>query len=568
MKHHSNSEHIENSMPKTREVVVGKLEHIEAKRKGFRFGRRFGIIATVLICLAIVAAGILSYFFFFKNGIVKNDVVIEAGSSLKIEDFFEACPPDAKFVTDVSTIDTTIPAVYMLTVNYGEFFRQNVTLRIEDHTAPSGVAIPQTQFTQSKWPEATDCVEDLYDLSGIASVKYKDELPVNSGTGEFSVIVLVSDVYNNIAEIEVPFHVIDDHTAPVISGIKPLTSDGDPDGLDFFEGVTVKDDYDNDPLIRVDDSQVDYSKNGVYELIYKAIDTSGNICYETTTVTVSIPKGSAAAKKKTGGAGYGGSAKEIATNIFKDYGMKKSTDVATARAIFDYVHNNIWYQRIRGAQTYEGAAYRGFTRHSGDCYVYYACMKMLLDIAGIPNMKIQRKASGGSLHMWNLVKLNGAWYHCDATRYGYHLQGWFMCTDKQINDKYHRYDGYQYPERAGGSKEFKPTDTPTPVPTATPTTDPSKENQPTATPTAVPTTDPSKPTPTTDPSKPTPTTAPAEPTATPTSAPAEQTPVPTPTTAPAEPTSTPVPATATPKPTAKPTPVPTKPTEPDPADNN
>ncbi len=555
MKHHSNQEQFELTSPKTRNAVIADLDNIEVKHTKPKKKKKLGaVIAAVVICAALILAGAAFAFLYSGKGNLKRDVVIEAGSEIKIEDFFTTCPVDAKFLTDVSAIDTKTPAVYMLKVGYGEFFAENVTLRIEDHTAPTGVAIPQTQFTQAKWPVASDCVSELYDLSGIASVSFKDELPKNSGTGEFNVIVLVSDIYSNVAEINVPFNVIDDHTAPVITGIKPLESDGDPDGLDFYVGVSVTDDYDKDPLIRVDDSKVDYSKNGVYEIIYKAIDVSGNICYETTTVTVILPKNGA--KKTNTGGGYSGTAKEIANKIFKDYGMKKSTDVATARAIFDYVHNNIWYQRIRGTQTYEGAAYRGFTRHSGDCYVYYSCMKMLLDIAGIPNMKIQRKASSGSLHMWNLVKLNGAWYHCDATRYGYHLQGWFMCTDKQINDKYHKYDGYQYPERAGGSTAFKPSDTPTPTPTATPTPDP---NNPTSTPIPTagptPTTDPAKPTNT--PANPTPTTAPNPDDPTPT--PAQASPTPTPAEEKPTVTPTPVPATSTPKPTPKSTATP-KPT--------
>ena len=41
-------------------------------------------------------------------------VTIEAGSRINIEDFFVECPKDARFVTDVSGIDTDIPAIYKL----------------------------------------------------------------------------------------------------------------------------------------------------------------------------------------------------------------------------------------------------------------------------------------------------------------------------------------------------------------------------------------------------------------------------------------------------------------------
>ena len=49
---------------------------------------------------------------------LKKEVVIEAGSKIRIEDFFSDCPMNARFLTDVSEIDTNVPAVYRLSVSY------------------------------------------------------------------------------------------------------------------------------------------------------------------------------------------------------------------------------------------------------------------------------------------------------------------------------------------------------------------------------------------------------------------------------------------------------------------
>ena len=68
-------------------------------------------------------------------------------------------------------------------------------------------------------------------------------------------------------------------------------------------------------------------------------------------------------------------------------GLWGKDDVATARNIFNWVHDNFYFRLLSGKRVYEHAAYRGFTKKSGDCYVYYSCCKMLLDIAGIDNMK-------------------------------------------------------------------------------------------------------------------------------------------------------------------------------------
>ena len=137
--------------------------------------------------------------------------------------------------------------------------------------------------------------------------------------------------------------------------------------------------------------------------------------------------------------------------------LKCDNDVETARAIFNWVHTNVYYQTIGHSQTYEEAAYMGFTKKTGDCYVYFSCAKMLLDRAEIPNLMVKRYPVKKSAHFWNLVQLDGKWYHCDATVYKDHPEMYFMCTDDEIGDKYHQFDKSLYPERA--TKEvFYPDD--------------------------------------------------------------------------------------------------------------
>lgn len=441
---------------------------------------------------------------------IKTDVIIEAGSPITLEAFFDTVPDNAVFLTDVSAIDTTIPAVYQIKIGYGKK-EADVIVRIEDHTGPTGQAVPMTLYLNWKIPEASECVAYLYDLSGIAKIEYQEGAPVFTQGGEFNVPVLVTDVYGNSTVIQVPFTVIDDHTAPVIAGAHDLELEGNPDGLDFFAGVTVTDDYDPEPVIKIDDSLVDYTNAGTYALTYKAVDKAGNIGTALVNLTIKFP---ADANPSSGGndGDYDGDgdpyalARKVMANL---YG---SNDVETARNIFNWVHNTLWFRLLSGTRSYERAAYRGFTRHNGDCYVYYACCKMLLDIAGIENMRVDRYPRyNGNIHYWLLVKLNGEWYHCDATEgYNDHPGIWFMCTDDQINDRYHQFNGSLYPMRAGGSKDYLPSPTPTEVPTATPTDSPTPTADPsttvTPTPSATTTTSPAD-TSTPTPSATTPTTA-------------------------------------------------------------
>ena len=503
-------------------------------------------VGAVLFCSAIIGA---SVFFYVQNANknaenILEEVVIEAGSQIEIADFFSECPEDAVFVTDISGIDTNEPAVYQLKVSYDKVFEKDVILRIEDHTAPTGAAVPQSVYSNWKMPDAKSCVKDLYDLSGIAATEYQDGTPKFTKTGEFDVPVKVTDTYGNSTVIMVPFSVIHDNKAPVIKGVHDFEVGDDPHDLDFFSGITVTDNYDDKPVLKVDDSRVNYSKSGIYTIIYSAIDKAGNIGTSKVKITVTIPGDDEENPVEEEDLDalyyyYTNHADEsygLAENILS--GLWGSNDVETARAIFEWVHSNISYVTINYYQSYEAAAFRGFSSRTGDCYVYCCCCKMLLDQAGIPNMTVTRYPVIGNGHYWNLVKLNGEWYHCDATRFMYHPEIFFMCTDDEIDDSRHQYDGYQYPKRAGGSTQYSnsaPSSTQKNTSSSTPAPKPTSTPKVTATPTPVPKT----------------TSAP-EPTVSPTPVPTD-TPVPTPTEAP--------------EPMEEPQPVPTDEPEPTPADD-
>ena len=500
-------------------------------------------IGAIVFCAAIIAVSVYFNLKEADTNLVK-EVVLEAGSEISIGDFFLECPYDARFVSDVSVIDTNVPAVYRLKVFYDAAYEKDVILRIEDHTGPEASPVPQFLYTTWKMPDAEACVAYLYDLSGIAKIEYQDGTPKFNKTGDFDVPVCVTDVYGNTTVVMVPFSVIDDHTPPVIKGLRDIEIGDDPHNLNLFKGVTVTDDYDDDPVLKVDDSKVNYMKTGDYSIIYKAIDKAGNIATAKRKIKVTIPgedPENPATEEDLDAQYYyytnnSGDAYGLAENIMA--GLWRGNDVETARAIFSWVHSNIYYVSISYYQSYEAAAYRGFSQRNGDCYVYFSCCKMLLDIAGIPNMMVTRYPVTANGHYWNLVQLNGQWYHCDATVFMDHPDMYFMCTDEEIDDYHHQYDGSLYPERAGGSKEYKPSDTPTPKVTSTP--------RPTQTPRVTPTPVPLP----TDTVTPVPSV-----TVTPTAVPSDA------------PTDTPEPTvTETPGPTEEPEPTPTEETDPEPTE--
>ena len=542
---------------------------VASPKKGLGKAQLFMIIGIGVLAIVAVVCGILLFNSFGDEDSIKTDVILEAGTPITIDLFFDNAPANAEFLTDISGIDITQPAVYQLKIGYGHNKESEVVLRIEDHTGPTGEVVPVTVYLNWKMPEAKECVTNLYDLSGIAKTVYQEGTPKFTAGGTFQVPVAVTDVYGNTTVFQVPFTIIDDHTPPVIKGTHDFVLDGNPDQLDFYAGITVTDDYDKEPVVKVDDSAVDYTKAGTYDLVYRAIDKAGNIGTAKAKITIKMPTEEVTNTTPSSSGDNGtyhvgdGDPYALASKVLSN--IRKDSDVETARAIFNWVHDTFWFRLLSGTPDFEDAAYRGFTLHNGDCYVYYSCCKMLLDAAGIPNMRVDRyPARNGNIHFWLLVQLNGEWYHCDATEgYNDHPGIWFMCTDEEINDQYHQFNGSLYPARAGGSKEYKTTATPTPSPSPTPSASPSPSGTPSqsVTPSPTPSTPgDASPTPSTAPgdNSPTPSTAPSDVTDTPAPTPQEDTPTPVPTDPPADtPTPEPIAPTET-------TPAPA-PTDPDPA---
>ena len=335
-------------------------------------------IGSLVYCAVIVVVSVVCTIRDANKNLV-NEVCIEAGTDIHIEDFFKKCPDDAKFETDVSQIDTNVPSVYQLTVKYSEVFVEDVTLRIEDHTAPKGIALPKNQYASLEWPDASECVGCLYDLNGIAKVEYRDGTPKIQYTGDYMVPVVVTDWYDNSTVIDVPFHVTDDHNAPLFYGIHDIYIDDSEDAaIDYFEGVTYVDDYDEAPKVLVDDSKVVIGKEGAYEITYKAMDKAHNLRKQTAYVHVVKQR----ATNGTSGAGGGWDTShhnevyKMARDIVKKLKGRNATE--TAKNIVSYVHTHVWYTTVRGNQTFEDAVYQAFTKHSADCYGYYATTKILL----------------------------------------------------------------------------------------------------------------------------------------------------------------------------------------------
>jgi hypothetical protein len=101
-----------------------------------------------------------------------------------------------------------------------------------------------------------------------------------------------------------------------------------------------------------------------------------------------------------------------------------------------------------------GQAYSALSFGTGICGAYARAMLVLCEAAGIPCRLVLGDAGGGTSgwtrHAWNLVQVDGSWYHMDVTfddpvgvtvlRYNY-----FNVTDEELA-RDHRWDRTDYPE--------------------------------------------------------------------------------------------------------------------------
>ena len=291
-------------------------------------------------------------------------------------------------------------------------------------------------------------------LDGISIRDDLDEAPVLTvddsradltRAGEYEIIYVGRDVAGNEVRESTTLTIIEDNTAPVILGVNPISLYAGST-VAYRSGILVTDDQDDAPKLTVDSSQVDLSRPGEYELIYRATDAAGNESSITTTVTVTEKKANYVDEQTI----YA-KADELLAKIVTE----EMTDREKVEAIYRWGKRNLTYNGTSDKTDWLQAAYRMMTRRSGDCFSYYAVAKLMFDRLGLPNITVRRSADSvrtGS-HYWNLVSVDGGetYYHYDSTprssSYG-GSRNFCLVTDAFL-DAYDRYyPGYYTRDRS------------------------------------------------------------------------------------------------------------------------
>lgn len=161
----------------------------------------FFLFLVVVIC-AILATVL--------NPEVAREATLEAGGQVTMSLFMKNNPGDGRFTTDVSAIDTSVPGLYAVGIQYkGKTY--DCSLTIKDTVAPTGVSVPVT-VAIGVIPDPERCVTDVRDVTAV-TVRFKEPPDVATG-GEHRAVLVLTDTSGNSAELPVTITVLPDTESP------------------------------------------------------------------------------------------------------------------------------------------------------------------------------------------------------------------------------------------------------------------------------------------------------------------------------------------------------------------
>lgn len=376
-----------------------KRKYIERRHR--RRNRRIKIGIIIVAMTMVLGLGIFYVIQQIFKSPIYDQVTVEAGGSLPtVIDFLVDKAISADDVTgiDDETIMTAVGEYPVAITIEGKVWDSK--LCVKDTKSPS-VVTKDVQTALNIPVNADAFIESIEDVTR-CTVEYGSTPDVTT-LGDKEVALIVIDEGGNSTQVKAKLTVIEDKEAPVIVCDNDIVvSVGG--SISYKKNVTVRDNCDENVELKVDSSQVDVSQVGNYQVIYSAVDASGNETSKTVTVTV-LSVDSPTLEMVN----------QLADNILADLVNDTMTEYQKAEAIYWWVHDNIGYVDHASKENWIEGAYRGLKERRGDCYTYATTAKALLTRAGIKNMDIG-KIPDSATHYWNLIDVGEGWYHFDTTR--------------------------------------------------------------------------------------------------------------------------------------------------------
>lgn len=393
------------------------------KRKKKKNIRGF-LIFLIFVCLCVLGAG-LSFIFYMETLNYHDTLTVEVGKSWPeavdfLKDGQELKENYLRYASDVRQFDTTAPGTYDVKLAYLDKI-MNVRVIVQDTTAPKG-SVRDLVLVNPETVVPEDFIVEYSDNTKVA-VRFASE-PVLTESGTQEVVVILEDEGGNVTQLRSTLTVLVDREAPVIQGAQNLEVYVE-DAVAYRSGITVTDDQDEAPTLTVDNSAVDLSTPGMYELTYIATDHAGNSSSQTVSVKVYPKKANHVDPEVI----YAAADKLLAKFIRDDMTTRQKVE-----AIYCWVQMHNQYANHSDKDDWLQAAYALLQTQKGDCYSYFALNKLLLHRLGIPTIDVEKVKTheGDSRHYWLLVSIDGgeSYYHID------NVWSMVLClvTDQQLHD--------------------------------------------------------------------------------------------------------------------------------------
>lgn len=386
-----------------------------------------GLLTVLIILLLAAACAAVYYFFIWEDPAlnVRSGITLEAGAPMpEAKDFLhEEKKLEASFAMEFPADAATNPGTYNAQLQYGKEVYP-IVLQVEDTTAPKGT-LQTVTVNQTQAPSINDFIVEVSDVTPVG-IAYKQEPDVSTG-GDKEVTIVLTDTSGNRTELTTTLTVIGDDTAPEITGVKDIEI-YQGDTVSYRSGVSVSDNMDEAPVLTIDNSKVDLSAPGVYEVTYSAKDFCGNEAVVAATVTV---------YEKRDGYVDLETIYALADKTLKNIVSDNMTTEQKVNAIYRWAHRSLSYVDHSDKSDWRQAAYVALTKARGDCYNYFAVTKLMFERLGISNIDVVKVKpyEGAAGHYWSMVSIDGGetYYHFDATPRVNQDISFCLITDKELD---------------------------------------------------------------------------------------------------------------------------------------
>ena len=383
------------------------------KKRKVKLKKRAYVVAFALIViLAVLLVSAISHI----N--VRGRVTLEAGSPIPgIEAFVKRNPDKYTLATDLSGLDTTVPATKIVKIK-GGLFPVTSRLIIKD-TIPPVAAVQDLKGALGVeiGPEAfiTSCEDKT-----AVTFTYKSK-PDFKSTAKQNVEITATDAGKNTVTVKASLELVDDKEAPVIEGVKNRTV-YIGETIAYKAGVTVTDNIDPEPKLSIDNTQVDLDKVGIYPVTYTATDFCGN----SSSVSINL-------KVEEQPIGYKNIEKmnQKVDALLAKIITPEMTDIEKLYAAFLWIREHIEYQNGHAQFDYVNEAIKCLDGKPGDCYTCASGFRAMAEAMGFEIKEVV--GTYVNHHYWVMVKLDGKWYHVDAVPLYIRNYVGFLGTDAELD---------------------------------------------------------------------------------------------------------------------------------------